>query len=65
MPRKQRFKPSRKPKPIEPIEAVEVQRNEQDPKNGNGAEATDIETDRSARSPVDVPSVIEDDSSRA
>jgi len=65
MPRKQRFKPSRKPKPIEPVESVEVARNDQDPKARPSAEVIDRESERSARPLMDVPAVIEDESSRA
>lgn len=55
MPRKQRFKPSRKPKPVQPPEAMEspeIQRS-------NAPLSTDIETGNPVRSSEDSVSVIE------
>jgi hypothetical protein len=75
MPRKQRFKPSRKPKPIEPAVPVETARPDQvsrevDPNNPNteprpydgNQRADDIESGGAARVPATNPAVIEDTS---
>jgi len=64
MPRKQRFKPSRKPKPQMTPEIPEVQRTS-DPVNPEPDRVRpyipdDIETGQSSRSSTDTSSVIED-----
>ena len=61
MPRKQRFKPSRKPKPVQTNEVAEVQRIAQptsEPQRPSPIE--DIETAQPARSQADSSAVIED-----
>jgi hypothetical protein len=60
MPRKQRFKPSRKPKQPQTVEGTEVQRTATpiDPPRPQPSE--DIETAQPTRSQVDTSAVIED-----
>jgi len=59
MPRKQRFKPSRKPKPISQTESVP-------PKQGDGwiGQPTDHETHHHGAHPHDSPQVRDEPSSR-
>ena len=53
MPRKQRFKPSRKPKPVQTVEVTEIQRTAQ-------SSADVIESAQPARTPQENSAVIED-----
>lgn len=56
MPRKQRFKPSRKPKPPQAAEVTEIQRTAEPQR---APQTEDIETGQPARLQGDSPSVIE------